>query len=70
MILNLFEGQGLPTTIEEMSVSLLCMLKPTHSTQFCTQFHIGGGAVKVQQGPYVNDPKCRLIIEMQDDSKK
>ena len=67
MILNLFEGQGLPTTIE-MSLSLLCMLKPTHSTHL-HRISYGGGAVKAQQGPYVNDPKCRLIIEMQDDSK-
>lgn len=69
MILNLFEGHGLPTTIEEMSISLLCVLKPTQHTLLHT-ISYGGGAVKVQQGPYVNDPKCSLIIEMQDDSKK
>lgn len=40
VILNLFEGQGLPTTIE-MSLSLLCMLKSTRRTHFCTQFHTG-----------------------------
>ena len=60
VILNLFEGQGLPTTIEEMSLSLLCMLKPTHRTHFCTQFHTGQGELSKSSMDHM------LIIDYRD----